>query len=525
MHSEITHSGMQMFGHYEQDILQTCREDIAIVDFPNDQERLTTHGELDRLIEQMSAFYEHLGCQPGDRVAIVMPNGLEMVQSIFGAMRAGFVPIPINVHFGPDVLRKILVDSAVRVICCDSSANPHIIAAGLAESIENIYDVNGDNRVRQFSETAHAPPRPKSARLRPQNDEDELIILYTSGSTGTPKGVVLTVGAQRWFQSVEWMLSTEPSPMTPGTALVAAPLFHKSGMLRIKALLAYGGSVVLLKRFNQIQFLDCIERYKVTHAAATPTMYQLMMDEIDRGKTCQLSSLKFLRIGGAACPAELEEEIADVFGCKVFQIYGLTEGSPIIFGPPRDGRPLRAGSIGVPLPGVEVRLSQSGDNNDENEGELWVKSPGILKHYLNLPELTNERIVDGWVNTRDILARDTDGYWYFRGRADEMFTCSGENIYPTEVERILLSHKDILFACVLPRPHQFKGNVPIAAVVTREGIPLTTDEIKAFFIENGPAYSHPREIYRFDEMPMQGPNKIDRHRVKALIADIDGVPA
>ena len=336
---------------------------------------------------------------------------------------------------------------------------------------------------------------------------------------------MLTVGAQRWFQSVEWMLSTEPSPTPPGTALVAAPLFHKSGMLRIKALLAYGGCVVLLKRFQPVQFLDCIERYNVTHAAATPTMYQLMMDEMSRGNSRRLSSLKFLRIGGAACPAELESEIAQAFGCKVFQIYGLTEGSPIIFGPPRDGRPLRAGSIGVPLPGVEVRLSQSEDNNNETEGELWVKSPGVLSHYLNLPELTKERVVEGWVNTRDILACDGDGYWYFRGRADEMFTCSGENIYPTEVERILLSHTDILFACVLPRPHKFKGNVPIAAIVTREGSPLSAEDIKAYCIENGPAYAHPRAIYQFQELPMQGPSKIDRHRVKTLIAEIDGVPA
>jgi len=176
-----------------------------------------------------------------------------------------------------------------------------------------------------------------------------------------------------------------------------------------------------------------------------------------------------------------------------------------------DGRPRPLGSIGYPLEGAEVRLV----GDDPDHGVLHTRNPGVMLGYHNLPDETARRLRDGWYDTGDICRRDADGFYYFVGRADDMFVCGGENIYPGEVEAMLERHPDILQAAVVPVAHELKGQTPVAFVVPRPGASVTEQVVKAYALAHGPAYAHPRRVEVVTELPLAGTSKIDRAALKA----------
>jgi acyl-CoA synthetase (AMP-forming)/AMP-acid ligase II len=191
--------------------------------------------------------------------------------------------------------------------------------------------------------------------------------------------------------------------------------------------------------------------------------------------------------------------------------YGTTESGPGGFGPHPEGKRRPDTSIGYPLPFVEVELV-GGATPDE--GVLHIRAPTMAPGYLNLPAKSAEKFHDGWYDTGDVMRRDADGFFYFVGRADDMFVCGGENVYPGEVEKLLERHEAIHQASVVPVADEIKGEVPVAFVVPRKGNMPTEDEIRRYALANGPAYAHPRRVVLLSELPLAGTNKIDR---KALI--------
>ena len=194
--------------------------------------------------------------------------------------------------------------------------------------------------------------------------------------------------------------------------------------------------------------------------------------------------------------------------------YGTTEGGPIMtgwYGP--DGSSQPATSVGYPIPGCAFKLV---DGPNDREGELWVKNPGVALGYYGMPEKTAERFIDGWYRTGDVLRRGDDGWFYFVGRTDDMFVVGGENVYPQEVETLLERHPTVAQATVLPFAHEMKGMVPYAFVVAAPGATPSEDELKAFTIDNGPAYAHPRRVFVVPEIPLTGTNKVDKEQLKAF---------
>ena len=192
--------------------------------------------------------------------------------------------------------------------------------------------------------------------------------------------------------------------------------------------------------------------------------------------------------------------------------YGITEGGPILFSWKHpDGLPRPRMTVGYPIDGVDIRLV-GGATPDQ--GVLHVKSPGVTIGYHNLPAVTATALEGGWLDTGDILRRDADGWYYFVGRADDMFVCAGENIYPGEVEAMLERHPDIMQAIVVPAPNELKAHVPYAFVVARPGAAIDEDAVKAHSIANAPAYAHPRRVFFVDELPLSGTNKIDRDSLR-----------
>jgi acyl-CoA synthetase (AMP-forming)/AMP-acid ligase II len=338
---------------------------------------------------------------------------------------------------------------------------------------------------------------------------------YTSGSTGRPKGVLLHHRGQRWMIS---QLVRSRDLTADDCCVISAPLYHKNALLAVKSALAAGGRAVLLPRFDARQYIRCIERYRLTMLTGVPTMYALMLQQETLLAETDRSSVRAISMGSAPASEVLLDDVQAAFPrARINLNYGITEGGPVLLSwkhPEGLARPRN--TVGYPLPDVEIRLV---GGPDENQGVLHTRNPGVMLGYHNLPAETARVLDDGWLDTGDILRRDEDGWFYFVGRADDMFVTGGENIYPGDVETMLERHPDVMQAVVVPAPNALKAHVPHAFIVARAGSGLTEDDVKKHALANAPAYAHPRRVFFVEALPLAGTNKIDRKRLMRQAAD------
>ncbi len=308
-------------------------------------------------------------------------------------------------------------------------------------------------------------------------------------------------------------------PYDKDRLVVAAPLFHMNALGTSKFVFAAHASMVLLPQFDAKRYIESIGRFGVTWVTSVPTMLAMAIRERETLANADLTRVKYVRMGSAPTTQNLIESIERTFpNAIVSNAYGTTEGGPVMFGPHPQGRAKPDMSLGWPLPQVEVRTVDA-NGRDAEEGVLWIRTPANMAGYLNLPEKTREVMTpDGWYISGDVFSRDASGAYTFVGRADDMFVCGGENIYPGEVEHMLEKHPDILQACVVPVPDEIKGEKPFAFVVLRPGASLAEEEVKQYALANAPAYQHPRRVVFMPELPLAGTNKVDRNvlRGKAL---------
>jgi long-chain acyl-CoA synthetase len=489
---------------------------IAIFDLSRDPPRKISYAELESRLDRVASTLARLGLTPGDRLAMSISNRVEFVETMFGAMRAGVVPVPLNTKLGPESLRYVIEDSGAVGAVVETAANTNVprIVEDLGLRLCVMLDAEDEGWLGYedelgASDAAFAPPALPADHMA--------FLPYTSGSTGKPKGVVLTHGGQRWW--LDCLLRYWPMPAET-RALVAVPLYHKNAMAgAIKPMLAAGGSVVLLPDFKPARFLRALSDYRCTHASGVPAVFTLLLQERELIASLDFSSLKGLKIGSAPTPKELLDAVEAAFGAPVSESYGLTEGGPVMIGPPVDGRPVPRGSCGVIWPEGEVRLVTLEGEESPTYGELWVRNPGVTPGYYRLPEVNSERLKDGWLKTGDVFERDAQGFFYFKGRTDDMFNSGGENVYPLEVENMLLRHPAVAEASVVAVPHPIKGEVPVALVVKAKGREVGEEELKQFCLANGPAYAHPRRIDFVAELPLNGPGKIDRKIVQRMMRE------
>jgi long-chain acyl-CoA synthetase len=337
---------------------------------------------------------------------------------------------------------------------------------------------------------------------------------YTSGSTGRPKGAIMTHHGMLWYVACNqryWPSSENDRGM------VALPLFHKNALRgTVKPMLYAGGSFVLMPAYEPRAYLEALAKYRCTYSRGVAAVFTMILQHADYLKSLDLSALRSMTIGSAVVTPELMDAVERALPhVKVGESYGLTEGgSPLR--PPLDGRPVPRGSAGVQAPEVEIKLLDA-QGNEADEGELLIRCPYVCLGYHNEPEITRAKLQDGWLRTGDILCRDRDGFYYFRSRVDDMFSCGGENIYPKEVENLLFAHPDVVNAVVAPVAHAVKGFVPAAMVIPRKDSGLTADVLKAYCLDKGPAYSHPRFIDMVEALPLNGAGKIDRGIVQARL--------
>lgn len=492
----------------------------AIVDLSRAEPFSLTHAALNDRMNRVAAALQARGLARGDRLLLATGNRFEFIEVFFGAMRAGIVPIPLNHKLGADTIRFVISDADARAAVISPECHPEIET--LAEEADLSPRISTDAGAAGWEsyEDVLAGADPDTVIPHDPAPRETAFLPYTSGSTGVPKGVLLPHDGMLWAIRA----AQEYWPHVPDDrALIAGPLFHKNAMrVSVKPMLRVGASVVILPQFEPKLFLTALAEYDCTHSGGVPAMYRMALAERDLLTTLSFPKLKCLEMGSAVVGADLIAAVETAFDTPVIEAYGLTEGGGPLREPSEktgDHGPVPRGSCGIIAPDVDLKLvplDRAADGTDHpSEGELWVRSPAVLTGYNNRPELTTERIVDGFLRTGDIFRRDDDGHYFFMGRTDDQFSCGGENINPKEVELLLVQHPDVVDAVVAPIPHDVKGLAP-AALITVRSTPAPDEEaVKQFTLDHGPAYAHPRRVFVVDEMPFNGAGKIDRALAKA----------
>lgn len=477
---------------------------IALIDLHKPEiPRPLTFRDIDTLANATARGLIRRGLKAGDRVAILSLNRIEMVAVLLGSMRAGLVPVPINIKLAADTVNYIINDAGAKLTFCES-AWEHL----LPRTVERIDFDNEFNDFLDHGTFKPVEPAADAVAIQP----------YTSGSTGKPKGVLLTHWGQNWSRLI---LAHTRGTTVSDMILVAAPLYHKNALNAIKQGLTAGATLVLMPQFNVERYIAAIAHYRCTVISGVPTMISMLLARKDLLSRTDTTSVRTVMMGSAPTSPQLLADVRRYFpNAEPLVVYGVTEGGPVPLGPDPRGRPRPPGSIGVPYEGTEAKLINGPQNDDENvsEGELILKNPGILIGYHNLPDETAKRVRDGWYHTGDVCRRDAEGFYYFVGRTDDMFVCGGENIFPIEVERLLEKHPAVHQSAVLPFAHELKGQVPYAFVVLRAGQTTTEDALRQYTLTAGPAFQHPRRIFFLDQLPLAGTNKIDRDRLRAIAA-------
>jgi len=475
----------------------------AIVDLhDHESPREISFSELDALCDAVARGLVRKGLAAGDRIAILSLNRHEFVATLLGAMRAGVVPVPINVKIAADAVRFIVEDAGAKAIFVEPGLR-HLCPPGMETIVYGGTDGDAFGRFLDPGAFTAIDPGPDTVAIQP----------YTSGSTGRPKGVLLTHYGQNWSR----LILAHTRRTTPADVIVvAAPLYHKNALNAVKQGLTAGAKLPLLPQFNVERYIDAIGRYRASVISGVPTMMSMVLARGDLLADTDTSTVRTVMMGSAPSSRQLLAQVKSVFTkAEPLVVYGVTEGGPVPLGPHPEGKSRPPGSIGVPYAGTEAKLV---GGRDDSEGELAVRNPGILAGYHNLPQENAKRIRDGWYYTGDICRRDAEGFYYFVGRNDDMFVCGGENIFPIEVETLLERHAAVHQAYVMPFEHELKGQVPYAFVVLRAGAQASEEDLRQFALANGPAYQHPRRVFFLDHLPLAGTNKIDKPALRAWVA-------
>jgi long-chain acyl-CoA synthetase len=473
----------------------------AIVDlYDPGHPRTISYRALDAMCNAVARGCARAALAPGDRIGILSLNRVEFVATLLGCMRAGVVPVPVNIKLTGDAIAFILRDAGAKLVFTETALR-NLCPSSLRAVAYDSEDEEGFSSFLDHGAYTAFEPAPDSVAVQP----------YTSGSTGRPKGVLLTHFSQNWSRRIlAWSRRTTADDVI----LVAAPLYHKNALNAIKQGLTAGAMLPLLPQFNADRYIDAIGAYRCTVISGVPTMTSMVLAKRERLAATDVSSVHTVMMGSAPPSRQIFDELHQYFpNAQALVVYGVTEGGPVPLGPHPQGKPRPQGSIGVPYAGTEAKLI-GGATPDE--GELVLRNPGILLAYHNLPDESAKRIRGGWYHTGDICRRDADGFYYFVGRTDDMFVCGGENIFPIEVESLLESHPAVQQAVVLPFEHEMKGQVPFAFVVLRGGSSLSEAELKNYTLANGPAFRHPRRIFFLDRMPLAGTNKVDHQYLRRL---------
>lgn len=481
-----------------------------------------TYADVDAAANRVANLLATRGIGRGDAVALILPNSIEFPIVYFGILKAGGVVVPLNplikrrevayhltdsqavavIHHVPE--GASVHDSGVRRALDDVPDRLAEFVIGSGDGALSLTDVLADQRT-DFDTVATSP-------------DDTAVILYTSGTTGQPKGAELThsnlvlnaTGAAELF-----------GVRAEDVQLIVLPMFHIFGLgCLLNTVFLRGATAVIAPRFDAASAFELMRVERVTMFAGVPTMYwELLRFEDPDGRTDLTAIARHLRLatsGGAALPVEIHRSFEERFGARILEGYGLSESSGAATFSRTDRAP-KVGSIGLPIWGVELEVVD-GDWTpvpDGEHGEIVIRGHNVMKGYFRRAEATAEVVRNGWFRTGDIGYRDHDGYFFVVDRAKDMIIRGGYNVYPRELEEVLMTHPEVSLAAVIGVPHDRHGEEIKAYVVPAAGSSLTADELIGWCRATMAAYKYPRLIEVRDALPLSGTGKILKRELRA----------
>lgn len=457
-------------------------------------------------VEAAARTLEAGGFRAGERVACFLPNSPSVLVLSVAAWKLGGTLIPLNMKAGTPSILKIL---------------RHVEPAGvfLHESMEPLAQALGQEGIPAAVIGLEGVLPPAALRPVTRESSDMAVIFATSGTTGDPKAVPLTHAnlldnATNVHENIEGF-------ETGRVLMNVLPNFHAFGYTICGLLsLLFGLPQVLLPSFIPLKsFFEALRATRTEVLIAVPTMLPFILGAVAKGEECP-DSLKYILTGGGRLDPTLDRRVRDTLGVVVFEGYGLTETSPDVASN-RSFATKKLGTVGQALPSFEIQVrDQSGNVLGPNqEGILWVRGPSVFSGYFRSPEMTAERIVDGWFNTGDIVRVDEEGYIEILDRASDLIIVGGFNVYPQEIETVLNQVPGVAMSAVIGIPNAVSGEVPKAFVVPKEGARLTAQSLIAHCKEHLAHYKVPRKVEFVSELPLSSVGKVLRRELRRLEKD------
>lgn len=482
-----------------------------------------SYAQVDAMASQVANLLVSRGIQAGDKVALSCPNLPFFPVIYYGILKAGAVVVPLNVLLKGREIAYHLADSDAKAYFC-FQGTPDLPMGDegkkgfdQADGCESFFLVMADPSAPASVEGAETLGQALQGQSPAFDtvvtaETETAVILYTSGTTGQPKGAELShSNLVMNALTCNRLFGTDPN--VHERHLLTLPLFHSFGStVQMNGGFSVGATLVLLPRFDAGQAVALLEKEEITFFAGVPTMWWGLLgaltDQVDVKKIA--GNLRTAVSGGASLPVEIIKQVQERFGVQILEGYGLSETSPVatFSDPERDPRP---GSIGIPIWGVEVKLID-GDwktvEGTDEVGEIAIRGHNIMKGYYDRPDATAEVMRDGWFRSGDLARRDEDGFYYIVDRAKDMIIRGGFNVYPREVEEVLMTHPDVSLAAVVGVPDESHGEEIKAFVILNEGAKATGPELVAWCKEQMAAYKYPRVIEVADSLPMTATGKI-----------------
>ena len=472
---------------------------IALVDFET-HTRLT-YRDLNRRARALATMLqEQYAIQPGDRVAALALNSPEYLDAFFAIALLGAILVPLNWRLTARELGVILSDCEPKLLLSDGqhSARAQEVASALEQPVQLL-------SMAEFP-GANAELASRAQAFQSQDGEEPMLILYTSGTTGTPKGAMLSHRMITWNAvntQISWGL--RDTDITP----TFAPFFHAGGWNVLTTPIFHcGGTIVLLSKSDPATILRATAQEKCTILFAVPTVFQMLMEQPEFA-SIDLSAVRFCIAGGSSCPIPLIQSYAER-GLEFRQGYGLTEVGVNCFSLAPEDALRKVGSVGRPVFHSRARVVDDEDHDvaPDEVGELVLAGPHVCSGYWKRPEATAEAYRGGWWHTGDLVRCDAEGYYFIVGRKKDMFISGGENVYPAEVEAVLITHPEIADAAVIARPDAKWGEVGLAVVVARAPGSLTPEAVIAYCDGKLARFKIPRSVVFLNELPRNAMGKV-----------------
>ncbi len=461
-------------------------------------DRAVSYAELESLAALVAGGLAKLGVAPGDRVAIACYNDVGFVTTYLGTLWAGAVAVPLN----PLAPQSVLAGQAARV-----QASVLVCGAGT----EELLGLPGAIQVSELS-----AGEPMAAEVE-RDDAELAVLLFTSGTAGAPRAAMLTHGN---LAANIGQVQGHPGlrVRSDDVGLAALPFFHVFGLnVALGVALQAGMRTVLLDHFDAARAVELIRVHGITIVAGVPTMFGAFLDLPEElASPVSFTSVRLAVSGAAELPLERAEAFRARFGITIYEGYGLTEAAPIVSTTAIEDSP-QWGSIGPPLPGVDVRLV--GDDGEDvvagDPGEIWVRGQNVFIGYWDDPDATARVLVDGWLHTGDVAVADDRGYLSLVDRKKDLVIVSGFNVFPAEVEEVLLAHPEIADAAVIGVPNPRTGEAVAAWVVLEPGAHLTVEAVREHAALHLARYKVPAKVEIVESLPRNEAGKLLRRELRA----------